>query len=305
MTDWAGWLARNGAQLGSGDPPRLTYAFTQGQTVVVRRPQVTDGVALPALVSPNVAGSAPVGSTITLTFQDSAAAGADRRGREPVSGLGGRGPGLRGRRREPPRDRPRRGRARHRDAGRALALGPERRRPGRAGAAPPALRRARRSPPGEDLQSQLASEPLARGITLTLSAAAGLIAVLLAAVGFWLTLRQRRARRARRALRPRGAGRAARDASQPAARALARPRRLRRDRRRRARPDPLAPRRLGRSASRPRRPSPTRRCATTPAGRPALVGLAVLVAVVLVLIELTARHALRGATPQRASWSLE
>ena len=36
-----------------------------------------------------------------------------------------------------------------------------------------------------------------------------------------------------------------------------------------------------------------------------LAGLAILVVVVLVLIELTARHALRGATPQRASWSLE
>ena len=42
-----------------------------------------------------------------------------------------------------------------------------------------------------------------------------------------------------------------------------------------------------------------------PAWAVALAGLAVLVAIVVALTELTSRHALRGATPSKSAWNLE
>ena len=302
VTDWAGWLARNGARLGSGEPPRLTYAFAQGQTVVVRRPQATDGVALPALVSPNVAGSDPVGSTITLTFEDS---------QLPVRivGVASRFPASQ-------------------DEGQGFVVVDESRlataldadapgtatpdelwlsAPNGAGRVGQELRR----PPfaalvvasREELQSQLASEPLSRGITLTLSAAA-LIAVLLAAVGFWLTLvgdaRDERGElfdleaqgvppaTLRRQLRVRSLVLVAFGAIGGVALGLILSR--------------LVVSVIGVSAETTVPDPPLR---YDPGWSTGLAGLAILVVVVLVLIELTARHALRGATPQRASWSLK
>ena len=302
VTDWAGWLARNGAQLGSGNPPRLIYAFAQGQTVVVRRPQATDGVALPALVSPNVAGTDPVGSTITLSFENTQLAAR-------IVGVASRFPASE-------------------DEGQGFVVVDESRlataldadAPGTAtpdelwlstpNAAARVERELRRAPfaalvvaSRRDLQSQLASEPLARGITLTLSAAA-LIAVLLAAVGFWLTLvsdaRDERGElfdleaqgvppaTLRRQLRVRSLVLVGFGASGGLALGLILSR--------------LVVSVISVSAETTVPDPPLRYDPGWPA---VLVGLAVLIAAVLVLIELTARHALRGPVPRRASWSLE
>lgn len=303
VTDWSGWLARSGAQLGSGNPPLLTYTFAQGQTIVVRRPQPTDGVALPALVSANVAGSDPVGSTITLTFEATQVAAR-------IVGIASRFPASE-------------------DEGQGFVVVDESRlataldadAPGTAtpdelwlsvpGAATARVERELRRPPfaalvlasRRGLQSQLSSEPLARGITLTLSAAA-LIAVLLAAVGFWLTLlsdaRDERGElfdleaqgvapaTLRRQLRVRSLVLVAFGAIGGLALGLLLSR--------------LVVSVIGVSAETTVPDPPLRYDVGWSTG---LVGLAVLVGVVLILIELTTRYALRGPTPQRASWSLE
>ena len=152
-------------------------------------------------------------------------------------------------------------------------------------------------------QQQLDSAPLARGITLTLTAA-GLIAVLLAAVGFWLTLvsdaRDERGElfdleaqgvppaTLRKQLRVRSLVLVAFGAVGGVVLGLI----------------------LGRLvvsvisvSAETTDPNPPLRY--DPDWTTLVIGLAALVAVVLVLIELTARHALRGDTPARASWSLE
>jgi hypothetical protein len=188
VTDWSGWLARGGAQIDTTSGALLTYAFTSGQTMVVRRPQQTDGQALPVLVSSEIAKAAPAGGAITLNFQDTQLPAR-------IVGVAKRFPGVN-------------------DQGQGFVVVDESRLatalsadvPGTAvpdelwlsvPEAAPAARVATeltRSPfaslqvaSRHDLQHQLDSQPLARGITLTLGAA-GLIAVLLAAVGFLLTL---------------------------------------------------------------------------------------------------------------------
>ncbi len=187
VTDWAGWLARGGARLDPGARPRLTYAFSQGQTFFLRLPQVTDGHPLDALVSANIAASAPPTGLITLNFQDvqlpaRIVAVATR---FPASDDLGAGFVVA-------------------DESRlATALGADA--PGTATpdelwlSAPsrvvPRVESELQQPPfgslelasRRDVQHQLAFQPLARGITVTLTAA-GLIALLLAAVGFWVTL---------------------------------------------------------------------------------------------------------------------
>ncbi len=303
VTDWSGWLARGGAELDSGDPPLLTYAFTEGQTMVVRRPQVTDARPLPVLVSSDVARAAPPGGLITLDFQDAQLpaqiVGVARR--FPASNDEGQGFVV--------TDESRLATALAADApgtaspdevwlsvpdnaaarvASALARAP-------FAVLDAASRRA--------LQHQLGSEPLARGITLTL-AAAGLIAVLLAAVGFLLTLvsdaRDERGElfdleaqgvppgTLRNQLRARSLVLVGFGAIGGLVLGLILAR--------------LVVSVVGVSAE---TTAPDPPLLYQPAWSTALPALAVLVLVLAALVELTARHALRGDTPSRASWSLE
>ena len=187
VTDWAGWLARGGAELDSASPALLTYSFTNGQTMVVRRPQPTDGHPLKVLVSANIAKAAPTGGLITLNFQDAEVpaqiVGVAKR--FPDSNDEGQGFVV----------------AEQSHLATALSAdAPGTAVPDELWLSVPGSAAARvagaltRSPfaslvvaSRRDLQHQLDSQPLARGITLTLGAA-GLIAVLLAAVGFLLAL---------------------------------------------------------------------------------------------------------------------
>ncbi len=296
VTDWSGWLARDG---GSLNGKLLNYAFLAGQTVVVRRPQVTDGQPLAALVSPNVAGTTPVGGTIELNFQTT---------QLPVRIVGIAS-------RFPDSD----------DEGQGFIVVDESRlstalsadAPGTATpdelwvSGPKSLASRLARPPFSSLQvlsrrglqEQLASDPLARGITLTLTAA-GLIAVLLAAVGFWLMLvsdaRDERGElfdleaqgvppaTLRKQLRVRSLVLVAFGVLGGLVLGLILAR--------------LVVSVISVSAE-TTDPNPPLRY--DPDWTSMLVGLAALAAVVLALIELTARHALRGDTPSRASWSLE
>jgi hypothetical protein len=75
VTDWRGWIGRNGVTVVSRSPLRLRYAFPTGQTALLRLPQRTDGTALPVAVSPDVARAATSAGKLSLTFGD-----------EPVTG---------------------------------------------------------------------------------------------------------------------------------------------------------------------------------------------------------------------------
>jgi hypothetical protein len=303
VTDWSGWVARGGAELDSGDPPLLTYAFTGGQTMVVRRPQATDGRPLPVLVSSNVARAAPAGGLITLNFQDAQLpaqiVGVARR--FPASNDEGEGFVVA-------------------DESRlATALGADA--PGTAtpdevwlsapGAVAARVARELGQAPfaaldvasRRALQQELGSEPLARGITLTLGAA-GLIAVLLAGVGFLLTL-------VSDARDDRG------ELYDLEAQGVA-PATLRNQLRARSLVlvgfgavgglvlglvlGRLVVSVVGVSAE---TTTPDPPLLYRPAWSIALPALAVLILVMAGLVELTARRALRGDTPARASWSLE
>jgi hypothetical protein len=180
LTDWHGFVTTSNGSLEHG---LLTYAFALHQSIVARPPQPTDGHPLPAIVSSNLAKTSPPGSTITLNFQDvevpaqvvgvakrfpdsqdlgqgfvvvdesrlATAIGADAPGTSEPDELWLSGPA---------------------SAAAALARGPF---------APLELTSRRQ------IRSQLLSQPLAQGITITLGAAA-LVALLLAAVGVWVTL---------------------------------------------------------------------------------------------------------------------
>ena len=304
VTDWAGWLARGGAELDSATPALLTYSFTNGQTMVVRRPQPTDGHPLKVLVSAGIAKSAPTGGLITLNFQDAQVPAqivgvADR---FPDSNDQGQGFVI------------------VEQSHLATALSADA--PGTAvpdelwlsvpgsAAATRVANALTRSPfaslevaSRRDLQHQLDSEPLARGITLTLGAA-GLIAVLLAAVGFLLALvSEARDERGelfdleaqgvapgtlRNQLRARSLVLVAFGALGGVALGLILSR--------------LVVSVIGVSAETTDPVPPLR---YQPALATALPALLVLVLVLAALVELTARHALKGDTPSRASWSLE
>jgi hypothetical protein len=183
VTDWAGWIARGGGQRPEGGAARLTYTFLLDQSVVLRLPQPTDGRPLRVLVSPDVARSAPPDGAITLDFQDA---------RVPARIVGVAD-------RFPDADTIGEGFVVADESHLATALGADA--PGTSTpdelwlSGPAAVEQALRRPPfaalvlssRRDLQRALATRPLARGITWTLGAA-GLIALLLAAVGMWVTL---------------------------------------------------------------------------------------------------------------------
>src|SRR5207244_4303928 len=155
----------------------VSSSFAQGQTALLRLPQETDGKPLRVVVSPEIARFAGPGGTITLDFTD-----------EPVParivGVATRFPDTA----EPDESFVVADQSR-------LATVLDARLPGTGvpselwlsgpSRLEPALHRfpldlaSRR-----DLERTLASDPLARGLILTLAAAA-LAALVLAAVGFW------------------------------------------------------------------------------------------------------------------------
>src|SRR5207245_3337276 len=67
VTGWRGWVARGRDQLAGRS---ISYSFAQGQTVLLRRPQETDGKPLRVVVSPDIARFAGPGGAITLEFTD-------------------------------------------------------------------------------------------------------------------------------------------------------------------------------------------------------------------------------------------
>ena len=304
VTDWAGWLARGGAELDSASPALLTYSFTNGQTMVVRRPQPTDGHPLKVLVSANIAKAAPTGGLITLNFQDAEVPAqiVGVANRFPDSNDQGQGFVV--------AEQSHLATALSADApGTAVPDELWLSVPGSAAAARVAGALTR-SPfaslvvaSRRDLQHQLDSQPLARGITLTLGAA-GLIAVLLAAVGFLLALvSEARDERGelfdleaqgvspgtlRNQLRARSLVLVAFGAIAGLVLGLILSR--------------LVVSVIGVSAETTDPVPPLR---YQPALATALPALLVLVLVLAALVELTARHALKGDTPSRASWSLE
>jgi hypothetical protein len=302
VTGWSGWLARGGARLNPGNPPRLAYAFTQGQTFFVRRPQATDNHPLRVIVSPAIARSA-TGGSLTLDFQDAQLPAR-------IVGVAARFPDA---------DQLGDGFVIADESRLATALGAEA--PGTADpdevwlSAPAAVagqvggKLARRPfaslvlASRRDLQHGLGSQPLARGITLTLTSA-GLIALLLAAIGLWVTVisdaRDERGelfdleaqgvppKTLRNQLRVRSFVLVAFGAIGGLALGLVLSR--------------LAVSIAGVSAETTDPVPPLR---FEPAWSTAVLGLAGFVVVVALLTELTTRHALKGASPSKGSWSLE
>ncbi len=184
LTDWRGWIARGGARLRDD---HVSYAFTTGQTMLLRRPQATDGRPLRVVVSPEIARTAGPGGSLTLDFQDA---------QVPARIVGVA-------RRFPDSEQQGEGFVIADESRLATAL--DSRLPGTGTpqelwlAVPKhAVGRVEgelRGPPfaalaldsRADIQRGLAGDPLARGIELALAAAA-VVALLLAAVGFWLAL---------------------------------------------------------------------------------------------------------------------
>jgi len=180
LTDWRGFVTTSNGGLAQG---LLTYAFALDQSVVARLPQPTDGHPLQVLASENLVRTTPVGGVITLNFQDAEVPA-------QIVGVARRFPDSQ-------------------DLGQgfvvvdeshlATALGadaPGTSEPDELWLSGPASAEAAlgKQPFGSlvlgsrrDIQSELSSQPLARGITVTLGAA-GIVALLLAAIGVWVTL---------------------------------------------------------------------------------------------------------------------
>jgi hypothetical protein len=187
VTEWQGWrLSTGGDVLAHGGGARIRFAFQDtGRKLVLRQPQPTDDAPMPVVVSPEIARAAGgIGGTTTLDFQDTQLAAR-------IVGVASRLPSV-------PADTgpfvladqawlstaidsnaPGEGTPREVwvDA------------PGDAAAARSALRR----PPFASLdvasrsaeEHRLASDPLAHATAVALGAA-GLLALLLAVLGFWV-----------------------------------------------------------------------------------------------------------------------
>ena len=177
VTDWRGWVVRGGGRMVGH---RITYAFTEGQTVLLRRPQVTDRRPLRVVVSPEVARSAGPGGSLTLDFQQAQVPAR-------IVGVAERFPD-----------------AEQFDEGFVIAEEsnlattldagmPGTGTPGEVWLQGPSRIEStlRRLPVDvasrRDLERALSSDPLARGLILTLAGAA-IVALGLAAIGFWLSL---------------------------------------------------------------------------------------------------------------------
>ena len=124
LTAWHGWLALGGAALAGRT---VSYSFTSDLTMLLRLPQATDSRPLRVIVSPAIAQGAGTGRLAHAGVSAGAGAGADRRRRDAVPRRAGVRRRVRDRRREPSRHRPRRESARHRNAGRVVAVGSRRR----------------------------------------------------------------------------------------------------------------------------------------------------------------------------------
>jgi hypothetical protein len=72
LTRWTGWIARGGAKLEAAGSGRqeLRYAFDSGQTMFLRRPQATDRWPLPVVVSSDIGQALPPGTRFPLDFGD-------------------------------------------------------------------------------------------------------------------------------------------------------------------------------------------------------------------------------------------
>jgi hypothetical protein len=186
VTRWSGWQVRGGGRPSASRSPRLTYVFAEQQALVVRLPQPTDDRPLPVLVSPQIARATPSGRMV-LDFGD-----AQLRAR--IVGVASRFPAA---------DQGGYGFVIADESWLATALGaasptsvttdelwlstPR-------GAASAVERRLRRPPfsalelgSRRDRQRELAAQPLAHGIAVTLTAAA-ILAALLACAGLWVAL---------------------------------------------------------------------------------------------------------------------
>ncbi len=69
ITDWKGFVARHGLEVHEGKTARVDYAFTEGQTMVLRPPQETDDKPLRVIVSRDIARSADPGGALVLDIQ--------------------------------------------------------------------------------------------------------------------------------------------------------------------------------------------------------------------------------------------
>ena len=183
---WRGWVARDGGVRRTAAGARLSYAFPDVRTVLLRPRQPTDGSPLRVVVSPDVAAAAGPGGLLTLDFHDPQLTAR-------IVGVADRFPTL-----QP--DEPFVVAEESRLATALDAGDPGTGRPGELwlsapGGSLPRLERALAQPPFSGLaravrRSELAAldrDPLARGIGATLGVAA-LLALVLAVVGLWATL---------------------------------------------------------------------------------------------------------------------
>ena len=303
VTDWHGYVTRGGLHQRPGRLVGLSYAFTQGQTMLLRLPQPTDGKALRVIASPDVARSAGPGGSLMLDFQDvrvpaRIVAVADR---FPDAEEQGEGFVV--------ADEQRLATTLDADA-------PGTGTPGELWLAVrsrsvPAVAASLRRPPytalvtssQRDLHSSLASDPLARGISLSLAAAA-FAALALALAGFWVALiselRDERGElfdleaqgvapaTLRRQFRLRAAGLLAAGVLGGCVLGLVLSRLV-----------VSVVRVSGTTAP----PEPPLRLDVPLVST--LIGLGAVVAGLAVVVELATRHAFRGDSPERASWSLE
>jgi len=69
VTDWRGFVGRHGLSVLARAPLLLTYSFTEGQTMVLRPPQPTDDHPLRVIASPDIARSAGRGGALVLDVQ--------------------------------------------------------------------------------------------------------------------------------------------------------------------------------------------------------------------------------------------
>ncbi|HMJ00207.1 MAG TPA: FtsX-like permease family protein [Gaiellaceae bacterium] len=68
LTSWRGFFASGAALREARGQVRVSYEFTSGQTVLVRRRQATDGRPLRVIASPGIAAAAGVGGALVLDF---------------------------------------------------------------------------------------------------------------------------------------------------------------------------------------------------------------------------------------------